>query len=166
MTSKQKNEFETIISDIVLNKKFNQLSKEAHHGITRYEHSMRVAKYSYMFCNRFNKENKKDVTRAALLHDFFVNSDMDNQSGTKKLESHPSVALTNAKKYFEINDIQEDIIVKHMFPITLSIPKYKESWLVSLVDKLVGAYEMVRFKLPLYTSIYMLFIMQFLTIPR
>ena len=166
MTSKQRNEFENYISDIVLNKKFNQLSKEIHHGITRYEHSMRVAKYSYIFCNRFNKKNKKDVTRAALLHDFFVNSDMGNQSGSKKLESHPSVALENAKKYFEINDIQEDIIVKHMFPVTLSLPKYKESWLVSTVDKLVGLYEMVRFKLPLYTSIYLLFVMQVLTIPR
>ena len=166
MTSKQKNEFETYISDIVLNKKFNQLNKEIHHGITRYEHSMRVAKYSYIFCNRFNKKNKKDVTRAALLHDFFVNSDMGDQSGSKKLGNHPEVALENAKKYFEINDIQEDIIVKHMFPVTKTMPKYKESWLVSIVDKLVGTYEMVRFKLPLYTSIYLLFFMQVLTIPR
>ena len=30
--------------------------------------------------------------------------------------------------------MQEDIIKRHMFPITLIPPKYLESWIVDLVD--------------------------------
>jgi uncharacterized protein len=166
MAKIEKDEFESFISDIVLNKDFNKLSFENHHGITRYEHSMRVAKYTYNVCKKTKNKRIKEVTRAALLHDFFINNDLKDESSSKKLKLHPEVALANAKKYYEIDKIQEDIIVKHMFPITLSFPKYKESWLVSFVDKFVGLYEMVRFKLPLYTSIYLLFIIQFITIPR
>jgi len=35
-----------------------------------------------------------------------------------------------------------------MFPVTKTLPKYKESYLVSSVDKVVGLYEMLRYKIP------------------
>lgn len=162
MTDIEKREFDSIISDIVFNKEFNRLNNELHHGISRYEHSLRVAKYSYVVSKKMKSKNTKEITRAALLHDFYVDSDMVNCSETKRLGLHPKVALDNANKYYELNDMQKDIIRTHMFPVSLNIPKYKESWLVSLVDKAVGTYEMLRFKTPLYASIYILFFMQIL----
>ena len=160
MTDREKREFDSIISDIVFNKEFNRLHTELHHGITRYEHSLRVAKYSYLVSKKVKLNNVDKITRAALLHDFYVDEDMIECSEPKKLRIHPKVALDNASKYYELNDMQKDIIRTHMFPVSLKVPKYKESWLVSIVDKVVGTYEMLRFKTPLYASIYILFFMQ------
>ena len=69
-------------------------------------------------------------------------------------------------KYFKLDEIQQDIIKTHMFPCNFDIPKYKESWLVSGVDKLVSTYEMLRFKSPLYAGIYALFLFEIIRLPR
>ena len=39
--------------------------------------------------------------------------------------------------------MQEDIIKTHMFPITLTPPKYLESWIVDIVDDIAAVYEKV-----------------------
>ena len=50
---------------------------------------------------------------------------------------HPKIALKNASKLFLLNDKEKDIIVKHMWPVTFfSLPKYKESYIITLTDKL------------------------------
>jgi uncharacterized protein len=160
------NTFETYVKDITDNSHFNKLKKDLHHGISRYDHSMRVARWTYKVCNFFKFDNNKEVTRAALLHDFYINEDLTIVGGTKALVEHPQVALKNSKKYFEINDLQEDIIKHHMFPCTLAFPENKEAFLVSLIDKGVSTYEMLRFKAPLYASIYLLFLFELIKISR
>ncbi len=162
MSDRNNKEFESYVRDIALNEEFCKLDavSEIHHGITRYEHSMRVARNTFKMCKFFNFENIKDITRAALLHDFYVNADMGEASSAKRLGLHPAIALNNALKYYDLNEIQKDIIVKHMFPVTKSFPKYKESWLVTLVDKTVSAYEMLKYKVPTYAGIYYLFMME------
>ncbi len=160
------NEFNLLIKDIDNNKKFSKLRGELHHGITRYDHSMRVAKWTYKICNLFKMKNKDITTRAALLHDFYINEDLNAVNSVKALNVHPSKALENSKKYFEINSIQEDIIVNHMFPCTKKLPKTKEGLLVSGVDKAVSTYEMLRFKASLYAGIYLLFLFEIIRIPK
>lgn len=166
MTKKNKEEFNSLIEDITNNKQFNKLNKELHHGITRYEHSMRVAKWTFKICNFFKIDGKNEVTRAALLHDFYINNDLVSSSGAAKLGEHPTKALENSLKYFSLNEIQQDIIKTHMFPCNLDVPKYKESWLVSGIDKAVSTYEMLRFKSPLYVGIYAIFLFELIRIPR
>lgn len=166
MSKKQKEEFNSLVQDIVDNKRFNKLNTELHHGITRYEHSMRVARWTYKVCNFLKMKNKNDVTRAALLHDFYINEELVSKRGSSKLGEHPTVALENSKKYFKISNMQADIIKTHMFPCNFDIPKYKESWLVSGIDKAVSTYEMLRFKSPLYAGIYVLFLFEMIRLPR
>ncbi len=48
---------------------------------------------------------------------------------------HPRIAKRNAQKLIQLNKLEEDIIVKHMFGATISPPRYKESWIVTCVDK-------------------------------
>ena len=158
--------FESYTKDIINNDHFKKLKNEAHHGITRYEHSMRVAEWTYKICNLFKFDNTEEVTRAALLHDFYINDDLAANGGPKALVEHPRIALKNSKKYFEINNNQEDIIVHHMFPCTIKLPESKEAFLVSLVDKGVATFEMLRFKAPLYASIYLLFMFELIKISR
>ena len=158
--------FENLTNDIISNKDFNKLKHELHHGITRYEHSYRVAKWTYKICKLFKMNHINTTTRAALLHDFYTDKDLEGNSSTKKLSIHPNVALENALKYYDLDPIGQDIIKTHMFPCNLDIPKYKESWLVSGVDKAVGTYEMLRFKASLYAGIYLLFLFELIKLPR
>ncbi len=158
------NTFEDITKDIVSNKQFTKLKNELHHGITRYDHSYRVAKWTYKVCKFFHMDKIITTTRAALLHDFYTNKDTEGNSSVKKLAIHPNIALKNALKYYDLDEVGQNIIKTHMFPCNLNVPKYKESWLVTTVDKTVATYEMLRFKLPLYLGIYAIFIYELLKV--
>jgi len=48
---------------------------------------------------------------------------------------HPGIAVQNANEYFSLNNIEKDIIEKHMWPLTLRLPRYKEAYVVLMVDK-------------------------------
>ena len=164
MNEASKIEFEYICEDILNNNKFKSLNKELHHGTTRYEHSMHVAKTTYFFMNLFNGKKIEDITRAALLHDFYNDNEIEKYNAVDKLKIHPSVALENAKNNFEINSIQEDVIVNHMFPSTKRIPKTKYGWLVSFVDKAVAVYEMAHDKAIMQVGILLIFVFNLLSI--
>ena len=132
-------EFENIVSPILEIDEFNQLKYITHHGITRYDHSMRVAYMSYKV-SKMLRLNYKEVTEAALLHDFFLN-EVSHENRMERLRRHPEYALKNASRYVELSDMQKDIIRTHMFPVTFVPPKYLESWIVDAVDDVAALYE-------------------------
>ena len=132
-------EFQKIIQPILDNKEFMKTKDKVHHGITRFDHLMRVSYYSYLVTKAL-RLNYKETTRAALLHDFFLD-ETTNDSAIGALQNHPYYALENAKKYYDLTEREEDIIKTHMFPVTFTPPKYLESWLVSFVDKTIATYE-------------------------
>ena len=43
--------------------------------------------------------------------------------------------MLNADRDFGLNEVEKDIISKHMFPLTIMPPRYRESVLVTLADK-------------------------------
>ena len=51
-----------------------------------------------------------------------------------RLDSSP-IAVRNARKITDLNAKEEDIIIKHMWGATLAPPRYKESFVVTMVDK-------------------------------
>ncbi len=166
MTSFHDNqEFENIIKDILNQNEFRALDHELHHGISRYGHSLRVAKSTYRVAKRL-KWDYQSVTRAALLHDFFFDEQTKGLSEKETWYRHPEYALENAKHYFQIDKVQENIILSHMFPTSHWMPKYKESWLVSFVDKTVSFYEMYRFKASLVLGIWTIFLFNMITLQK
>lgn len=132
-------EFERIISPVLEIEEFNQLKFITHHGMTRYDHSVRVAYLSYKVAKALHLDYQ-EVTIAALLHDFFLD-EVENESNANKLRLHPLYAVKNASKYFDLTDKQIDIISTHMFPVTFTPPKYLESWIVDIVDDIAALYE-------------------------
>lgn len=136
-------EFNEIIKDIITNEEFLKLQNEIHHSTSRFDHSLRVAYETYSKLKK-SSINYVDATRAALLHDFFFDDDLSSNQNDR-LNNHPLKALENAKKYFDINELQENIILSHMYPLSYCFPKYKESWLVSLMDKKITFIEFKRF---------------------
>ena len=130
-----------IVGNILDNDEFNELKNIEQHGTTRFDHSVRVSYYSYKI-SKFLHLDYIDTARAGLLHDFFM-SDQDRNAKDKFLSTftHPKEVVENADRVFGINEKEKNIIRAHMFPINLTLPRYAESWIVSLVDKVVGTYE-------------------------
>ena len=67
------------------------------------------------------------------------------------LNSHPYFAYYNASKIVGLNEKEKNMILSHMFPISYSIPRYKESILLDMIDDLealkeVGIYIRDRLK--------------------
>ena len=110
-------------------------------------HSIAVAYISYRIAARLKFLNfkKHELVRGALLHDYFL-YDWHDRAAAIKLHGffHPAHALKNAEVDFKLGVIERDIIAKHMFPLTLCPPRYRESVLVCLVDKLCSVYETVK----------------------
>ncbi|MDR0287745.1 MAG: HD domain-containing protein [Clostridiales bacterium] len=134
------------VKDLLDHEKVNELKNYTQHGgTTCFEHSVRVSLYSYKIC-KLLKWDYKSAARGGLLHDFFL-YDWHTTSLDGKLHGfeHPKIALNNAEKEFEVNNIEKDIILKHMWPLTISkVPKYKESVVVSLMDKYSAIGEMTQ----------------------
>lgn len=167
MTKRSMKDFESLVLDILSNNKFQELNNELHHGISRFSHSMRVARITYRFAKFFKMKNSEEMTRAALLHDFYLDKEFVNdENSAKKLALHPILAYENACKYYDLGALEENIIKSHMFPLKGDIPVYKESYIVSTIDKLTGAYEMCCFKSSLALNILLIFIFNIITIQR
>ncbi len=134
-------EFFNIIKPIAENEEFQKTKRIDHHGITRFDHSMRVAYFSYKITKKLRLDYK-ETTEAAMLHDFFLD-EVNNENSIAKLRRHPNHAVSKSLEYFELSDKQIDIIKTHMFPVTFTPPKYLESWIVDLVDDAAAIYEKV-----------------------
>ena len=132
-------EFFLLIDPILENKEFQKTKEIVHHGITRYEHLLRVSYYSYKITKILHL-NYQETTRASLLHDFFMEETKED-SKVQALRRHPQYALEKASKYFDLSAREKDIIKTHMFPITFTPPKYLESWIVDFIDDIAGIYE-------------------------
>jgi uncharacterized protein len=111
-----------------------------HHSSTRLKHCISVSYDSYLIAKKFHLDAKA-TARGGLLHDLFYYDWRSDkfQLGTHAY-MHPRIALRNAERITELNAKEKDIISKHMWGLTLSRPKYKESVIVSLVDD----YDAVR----------------------
>ena len=165
MKKLNKTEFEDIINDILINNKFKELDSELHHGISRMGHCLRVAKGTYKLTKKLNL-NYKSATRAALMHDFYLDDELETKNSFTALFDHPSKALETASKYYNLTSLESNIIESHMFPFGYKMPKHAESWIVTLVDKSVAVYEMYRYKLSLKLGIYLIFIFNMITVQR
>lgn len=137
-------EYKKIVKEIFRNVEFKKLYNIEHHGISRMEHSIKISYYSYRIAKTLGMDYVS-VARGGLLHDFFLDGD-ERTKVRKFLDtfSHPKRALNTSINNFDVNEIEKNIIVSHMFPIYVSIPKYKESFLVNLVDKVIGGKELLR----------------------
>jgi uncharacterized protein len=133
------------VEDILRHEEFLKLKNFFHHNSSIFEHAINVAYYSYRIC-KFLKLDHRSAARGALLHDFFLydwrNHDVPDLPKEKYHGiEHPRIALENAEKHFKLNEVEKDIIVKHMWPLTIAPPRYKESFIVTFADKYLSSKE-------------------------
>lgn len=158
-------EYLFIINHILENKEFNKLKYIKHHNTTRLEHSLKVSYYSYRIAKSLRLDYG-DVARGGLLHDFYINEIKNCEKVKDKIllfsTKHPDEAFENASNNFELTEKEVNIIRSHMFPVDYKIPKYAESWIVSLVDKVLSFGEFSKrfsYKLGYLFNLYLLFVL-------
>ena len=131
-------EFLSLTDDIANHAEFRKLKEYHHHTTPIYDHAVQVAYFSYVLAKVFRMDYHA-AARGGLLHDFFLYDWRERKAQDEKRSSHgkehPHIALKNAQTYFAVTDREADIIVKHMFPKTRKLPRYRESFIVSLMDK-------------------------------
>lgn len=117
-----------------------------HGHTTVYEHSIRVAQVSLYIASKLKiKVNVKDLIRGALLHDYFLYDWHDkNKEHCMHGFRHPYTALVKAKTDFMLDKIEENIILRHMFPLIPIPPFYREAWIVCIADKYCALEESIR----------------------
>lgn len=130
--------FIDIVSDIIKNKTVLQMKNyRQHYETTCFDHCLVASYYCYKYCKKHNLDYIS-CARAAMLHDLFLYDWRKRINGRKGLHAftHPKTAYENANKLFILNDKEKDIILKHMWPINIfEIPKYRESFVLTIIDK-------------------------------
>lgn len=144
--NKSRDEFKLYVKEVIDKPVVQQMKKYNHHSHTNcFEHSMHVSYYNYVICKKFGLDYKAGA-RAGLLHDLFLYD--WHEYVPKKGErlhgfEHPKKALKNACDNFELSEVEKDIIAKHMFPLTLSLPRYKETVVIVMTDKFCSTCEVL-----------------------
>lgn len=130
-------EFNMIIYDLANHPTVQKMKLYRQHYDTNcFDHCYNVAFYSYLICKKLNLDYIS-VSRAGMLHDLFLYDWRKKQPEYKRFHGfrHPRIALNNASKLFDLNEKEKDIILKHMWPITIIPPKYIEGYIITLTDK-------------------------------
>ena len=97
-------------------------------------HCVAVACWSYYLAKRLRVPVRvESLIRGAVLHDYFLynwhqykKAKVGGMHGT----THPKTALKNALQSFNLCPVERDIIEKHMWPVTIRPPRYREAWFV------------------------------------
>lgn len=139
-------ELSNLLKPILNDSNTQQMSRFMQHGNTTcLEHCVAVACWSYYIAKRLHVYCCfESLIKGAVLHDYFLyNWHIYKKSKPRGIHgfTHPKVALSNAKQSFELNKIECDIIEKHMWPVTIRIPKFKEAWIVVIADKICAFLE-------------------------
>ncbi len=141
-----KKEFFSIIQNLTKNEKVQEMKNfNQHADISCYKHCVNVAFYTYIICKKLHFDYTS-ATRGAMLHDLFLYDWHYHIRKDKKFSSlhafdHPKIALKNATEIFELNNIEKDVIVNHMWPLTIKLPHYKETVVVTFADKISATVE-------------------------
>ena len=138
-------EYLDCISDLINHDKVRLMKNYIQHGnINCLEHSLYVSYSSYLVCRQLGLDYRS-AARGGLLHDFFL-YDWHGEKPYKGLHGfiHPRIALQNADRYFCLNELEKEIICRHMWPITIVPPKYKEAHIVSVTDKYCALMEISK----------------------
>ncbi len=137
-------QYKNCISDLIDAPIVQTMNNFTQHSIvTTLEHCLFVSYISFIIC-KFLGLNYYAAARGGLLHDLFL-YDWHNEQHRGKLHgfTHPKTALNNANIHFELSAMEQDIIKKHMWPLTIRLPRYKESYIVSLADKFCCIFEVL-----------------------
>lgn len=132
------------LREMIKSSRLHRMLEFYQHGDTEcLAHTLGVVYCALAIAKRMHiKINKRDLIRGGILHDYFL-YDWHDGKPERRIHgfTHPGRALKNAEEDFELTDRERDIIKKHMFPLTVVPPMYREGWLICLADKICACRE-------------------------
>ena len=132
--------------DIINDEKYLKQKEYMQHGdISVYDHQLMVTKTSIKIAKKLRiKVNYESLIRGSLLHDYFL-YDWHEKDSSHKLHGfrHAKSAMNNADRDFKLNHIEKNMIKCHMFPLNLRVPRYKESIILCIADKICATKETI-----------------------
>mgnify|MGYP002534329667 CR=1 FL=1 len=132
------------LREMFCNSRLNMMMDFTQHGDTStLAHTIAVVYCALAIAKILHlRVNKRELIRGGILHDYFLYDWHDGEKGRKIHGfTHPSSALMNAEYDFILSNRERDIIGKHMFPLTVKPPKFREAWLICLADKVCACKE-------------------------
>ena len=146
LTKENAAEFFDCIGDLYFSDEVQGLKKFPQHStVDRLDHITSVSYMSYVYAKEHNMDFRR-IARAAILHDLYY-YDWHDKAWWHRPHGykHPRFAANNAKKlYPEISKFEENIILRHMWPLTVIPPATKAGYIVSLADKYCATRELLR----------------------
>ena len=130
-------EYLMIIADLINQEKVQEMKQyRQHHKINCFEHCLFVSYNTYLICKKYHLDYIS-AARAGMLHDLFLYDWRKRENGRKGLHAftHGRTAYEQASTFLKLNDKEKDMIIKHMWPLTIIPPRYIESFIITLVDK-------------------------------
>ena len=113
MLYKEDKEYMEHVGQLIAQPRVQKLKTITHHIYSnRLEHSIHVSYTSYKIAKKLGWD-AKSTARGGLLHDMFYYDWRETK----------------------LNKVEEDIILKHMWGATVAPPRYKEGYIVTIVDK-------------------------------
>lgn len=132
------------IKDLITHPTVQSMRLYGQHGNTDcLNHCLAVSYLSYVTCLRLGL-NARAAARGGLLHDMFLYDWHTYRKTTGKRFhgfTHPATALENARQLFTLTKVEEEIILKHMWPITVIPPLYPETYVIVYYDKICSVRE-------------------------
>lgn len=146
--SRENQEFYACIQDIVTHPAVLEMKKYYQHCETDcYEHCLDVAYNNYKICKKLGLD-ARSAARGGMLHDLFLYDWRKHSKETgDRLHAitHPIAAYRNACKYFHLNKVEKEVITKHMWPVSVILPRYPETYVICLTDKYCGSREIMEY---------------------
>lgn len=142
-------EFISLVQNILNDSEFRKLTLYTQHlKTTRFMHSVNVAYLSWVVARRFGWDARV-AARAGLLHDFCLYDFRKKlPKGQYQAFHHPKVAAQTSAERFDLYEKEQQAILSHMFPLG-PLPRSREAWVISCIDKLCAITEACRFNIAL-----------------
>ncbi|MBQ6467049.1 MAG: hypothetical protein IJJ61_03830 [Clostridia bacterium] len=136
------------VDDVLRNPLVISMKQYNHHaGISTHFHSVYVSYTVYKYCARRNMEKQltDDITRASLLHDFYLYDWPTEKHEEYHIFYHPKEAVKNIEKtgIIKLNYMQKNMILNHMFPAA-QMPRSLGGWILTAADKYCATRELVE----------------------
>jgi uncharacterized protein len=143
-TDKEEQLYAEIVQEYIQDHEWLKLMAYTHHKNTsRLMHCMHVSYLCFLSAYRSHWDYRSAAI-GGLLHDFCLFN--KKEYAVKNYRDiwcfyHPQEALKLAESKYELSDVARDIISKHMFPVALSFPRHRETWLIAYWDKYCAVRE-------------------------
>lgn len=147
LTEDNSDGFYSIVGDLLKTEEVISLGQyEQHLEIDRLQHVISVAYIAYVISKKFGFDYVASA-RSGIMHDLVYYDWREGETGAWHHGhgyKHPALACLNAKELCpDLSETEDDAIRRHMWPLTLTLPRYKVGYVLIFADKYCATRELM-----------------------